>query len=148
MLNFTIVSHGSHNHTIRDWNSSSSLPPHTCSWTLLSVSIQVCLHDVIEEYVTEQRTMSMYKLQDNTHMPYTEKYLIKELCNNRITRKQLWLLFRRLKSVRNCTSFQRERRTKRMWNFFFKVFFLNFNVVFFSQSVWHTLMNLAWVLPL
>lgn len=32
-------------------------PPRTCSWTLLSVSIQYCLFSVIEEYVTEQRTM-------------------------------------------------------------------------------------------
>lgn len=55
--------------------SRNCQPLHTCSWTLLSLSIQFCLFNLMEEHVIEQRTMSVHMLPDNTHMPYTEKCL-------------------------------------------------------------------------
>ena len=51
-----------------------------------SVSIQFCLLNVIQENVTEQRTMSVYELPDNVHVPYTEKCLD----NSVVPGKQLW----------------------------------------------------------
>lgn len=54
---FHRVSHGSHNHTVRDCNPLVVAP--SSHMQLEAASIQSALFNATEEYVTEQRTMNM-----------------------------------------------------------------------------------------
>ncbi|TNN86904.1 Coiled-coil domain-containing protein 33 [Liparis tanakae] len=68
MLNFTLVSHGSHNHTMRDWNPLIVAPS---SYMQRDPALSLSLFTGVEECVTERRTMNRRMLRDNAHTPFT-----------------------------------------------------------------------------